>query len=89
MSLPIPAEQVAVGDFLTGYGTVTQVIENRDKDGKLLTIGFKFFNGEETLGLDPFTEFLVVQGGPGGLKERMPDSSEIRSDLKSDHPNGR
>lgn len=90
MSLPIPASEITVGDFLEGYGTVTSVVENRDTiSGILNTVGLIFFNGEESLGLDPKTEFRVIQGGPGGLKEVMPDPSNIRPGLAEDHKDGK
>jgi hypothetical protein len=89
MSLLMPASEVAVGDYVDGFGTVTKVIENRGADENLSTVGFEYFNGLSSPGLNPEAMLSVTQGGPGGLKERMPDPNEIRPGLAEAHRDGR
>lgn len=56
MALPIPAEEVAVGDYSPEYGTV-KTVKTR---GETTTI--TFVNGEETVMLND-EEIIVDQGG--------------------------
>lgn len=57
MSLPIPAKEIAVGDYSPDYGTVKQVT------GKSFDqIEITFVNGK-VISPDADAEFMIDQGG--------------------------
>jgi len=82
--LNIPASEIAVGDYVAGFGTVSKVNERRNvKSGDLETLGFEFKSGQSLYGLSPASEFMV---NAGGLTDHGPIGS-IRPGLAEDHPN--
>lgn len=58
MALPIPASEVAVGDYSDDYGHVTEVI----KESILGKVIIRFRNGTE-ITPDKDTELIIDQGG--------------------------
>jgi hypothetical protein len=81
MTLNIPAEEIAPKDYSTSYGTVTEVTENKDGQGNVISYNITFFNGTILSGVSPDAEFELVQGG---LTDHGPQGS-IRAGLAADH----
>jgi hypothetical protein len=85
MPLPIPASEIAEGDWSPVYGTVRKITEHRiAKTNELVTLDFEFWNGDTQDGVSPDREFDIVAGG---LTDHGPIGS-IREGLKTDHPDG-
>lgn len=83
MSVPVEASDIAKGDFSPVYGTVTKVVEHRDRQtNEVITLDIYFFNGDVQMGVDPASQFDLIQGWNGGNPE-----GSIRSGLATDHAN--
>ena len=85
MPMPVEASDVAVGDWSPNYGTVTEIKENKNTGGDILSYNFKFFNGYELSNVDPEFVFIIEQGGAEIVHNGMPDPSQIRPGLAADH----
>lgn len=85
MAMPIEAREVAVGDWSPNYGTVTEVKENKNSGGEILSYNFKFFNGGTLTNVKPDFQLVIEQSGADIVHNGMPDQPQIRPGLKADH----
>lgn len=73
MSVPIPASEIAAGDYAETFGTVKIVKEHRHpKTNVLHSIDLTFWNGRVEIGVEPDSMFIITQGG---LLDRDPSST--------------
>lgn len=81
MPVPIPASEIAVGDYSPELGTVRTVVEHRDrKTNELLGVDLTFWNGRSEIMVEPHAIFFIEQGG---LTDRVPNQS-VRPGLSDD-----
>lgn len=85
MSMPIEAREIAVGDWSPNYGTVTEIKENKNAAGDILGYNFTFFNGQKLTNVDPALQMNIEQDGSDFIHNGMPDKSQIRPGLATDH----
>ena len=84
MPVPIPASEIAAGDWTESYGTIRTVTEHRDnKTNELRSVDLVFWNGRTEIGVNPEAIFIVEQGG---LTDRPPTST-VRPGLENHHGN--
>lgn len=87
MPLPIPAEELAVGDYSTYLGTVKSITNRLDSKGNITGYDIYWWNGQSQMGVAPFDIYEgIVQGG-----DMAPDPNEttVRPGLAEDHRDGR
>lgn len=82
MTVPMPASEIAVGDYSPNYGTVKAIVEHRDrKTNELKTLDIDWFNGEKHTAVEADRVYDIIGGG---LTDHGPIGT-VRPDLKSDH----